>query len=107
MGGAGGGIIVFIREDIPSKELKSNSMSSDIEGYFIEINLRRKKWILFAGYNPYKDHIANFLKSIGTSLDKHMSSYENLILVGDFNSEMSESEMKEFCEIYHLKNLIK
>ena len=82
-------------------------MPSDIEGYFIELNLRRKKWVLFAGYNPNKNYITNFKKNIGTSLNKHMSSYDNLILVGDFNSEMSENEMKEFCETYHLKNLIK
>jgi hypothetical protein len=82
-------------------------MPSDIEGYFIELNLRRKKWVLFAGYNPNKDYITNFLKNISTSLNKHMSSYDNLILVGDFNSEMIENDMKEFCETYHLKNLIK
>ena len=41
-GGVGGGIIVYIRDDIPSKELKSNYMPNDIEGYFIELNLRRK-----------------------------------------------------------------
>ena len=102
----GGGIIAFIREDIPSKELKS-SAQGNIEGYFIELNLRRKKWVLFVGYNPHKNYISNFLKIVGHSLNKHLSSYDNLILMGDFNSEMSENEMKEFCEIYHLKNLIK
>ena len=44
---------------------------------------------------------------MGNSLNKHLSSYDNLILIGDFNSEMKEYEMKEFCEIYHPKNLIK
>ena len=27
--------------------------------------------------------------------------------MGDFNSEMSEEPMKEFCEIFNLKNLVK
>ena len=34
----GGGIMVFIRDDIPSKELKSQ-LPEDIEGIFIEINI--------------------------------------------------------------------
>ena len=29
------------------------------------------------------------------------------MLLGDFNSTMSEKEMKDFCEIYNLENLIK
>ena len=36
-----------------------------------------------------------------------MSKYENLLLLRDFNSEMSENGMKDFSENYDLKNLIK
>ena len=34
-GGAGGGVMLFIREDIPSKALKTDFTS---EGLFVEIN---------------------------------------------------------------------
>ena len=41
----GGGIMLYIREDIPSrlieKKLRNNS-----EYFFVEINLRKKKWLL-------------------------------------------------------------
>ena len=30
-----------------------------------------------------------------------------MILVGDFNAEISDSHMDSFCAIYHLKSLIK
>ena len=36
-----------------------------------------------------------------------MSKYENFILLGDFNSEMSELAMKQFCDTYNLSNSIK
>ena len=49
----------------------------------------------------------NFLKIIGNHLDSHMEKYDNLILIGDYNSEMEEETIKDFCEIYNLKNLIK
>ena len=36
-----------------------------------------------------------------------MGNYDNLILTGDFYSEMEEEKMKDFCDIYNLQNLIK
>ena len=36
-----------------------------------------------------------------------MSKYDNFLLLGDFNSEMSEVAMKDFCDIYCLSNMIK
>ena len=45
-----GGIMVFVREDIPSKLISKETL--DIEGIFIEINFRKKKWLLSCSYNP-------------------------------------------------------
>ena len=35
-----------------------------------------------------------------------MGNYDNLILIGDFNFEMKEEKVKDFCDIYNLQNLI-
>ena len=35
-----------------------------------------------------------------------MGRLENFILLGDFNSEVSECAMKIFCNTYNLKNLV-
>ena len=48
----GGGIMVFIRDDIPSREVPQIQGFSDLEGMFVEINLRKSKWLLFATYKP-------------------------------------------------------
>ena len=40
------------------------------------------------------------------SLDYQIGKYENLILIGDFNSQMEEDAIKEFYDTYNLKNLI-
>ena len=56
----GGGIFVYVREDIPCRELKFNLSQSHIEGIFLEINLRKTKWLVFGGYNPHKTNIENF-----------------------------------------------
>ena len=102
----GGGIIIYVREDIPCKELKKNHLPSDIEGIFIELNLHKEKWILFGGYNPKKERASYFLKHLSQSLDKFIGNYDNLLLIGDFNSEIKEENMKDFCDTYNLQNLI-
>lgn len=45
-----GGGLVYVRKDIPNKELKMCKMPNDTEGVFIELNLIKTKW-LFCGFN--------------------------------------------------------
>ena len=101
--GRAGGLLLFVREDIPSKALKTNFSR---EGIFLEINLKKCKWLLFGGYNPHKDFIKDFLSEVSEQLDNFMQNYENFMLIGDFNSEVTESPMIDFTNMYNLKNLI-
>ena len=102
-----GGIIIFIREDIPCKTLPNTEWPIELEGIFIELNLRKSKWLFFAGYNPHKQLISQFLHCLGICLDTVINKFDNILLVGDFNSETVESDMHEFCYVYGFKNLIK
>ena len=74
---------------------------------FIEINLRSHKWLLFGGYNNQKVNISSFLKEIREKLNIYTVKYGNILLLGDFNSEVGENEMYELCEDYNLENLVK
>ena len=47
----GGGILLYIREDKPGKVLNLHKHPQDIEGIFVEVNLRKTKWLLFATYH--------------------------------------------------------
>ena len=77
-----------------------------MEGIFLKINLNKSKWLLFGGYNPKSENIVNFVKEMGHVLDIYMKKYDNFLLLGDFNSEMNETAMREFNDTYNLKNLI-
>ena len=89
----GGGILVYIRDDIPAKILKKHPLPKCCEGMFIELNLRKSKWLIFTGYNPQKERISTFLKDIEKSLYRYIAKYDNIILLGDFNSETNETEI--------------
>ena len=103
----GGGIFLYIRCDIPSKEILNSRLPSPSEGFSVEINLRKKKWLISCSYIPNKTLIQNHLSEISKVLDMCSSKYENFLLIGDFNSEPNESHMEDFCLNYNLSNLIK
>ena len=93
----GGGILLYIREDIPSTLLNSDM---SIESFSIEINIRKKKWLLVCTYNPNKNLISNHLKEIGKNLDNHSSKYDKFIFLCNLNLEPPELAVRDFCEIY-------
>ena len=59
------------------------------------------------GYNPAEEKALYFLDHVGRGLDKLMADYDNMLIIGDLNSCMRETPMKNFCELYDLENLIK
>ena len=102
----GGGIILYLREDITARLLTA-SLSKDFKGFFVELNLRKKKMLMCCWYNPAKSNICFHLSMVERSLDSYMSSYDNFWVIGDLNSKISEMTMSEFCETYNLQNLVK
>ena len=82
-----GGILLYIREDIPSKTLQFEPVQNNFEGFFVEINLKKKKWLLSYSYNPTRINIVNHVKNISRGFDQFEATYDNLILQGDFNIE--------------------
>ena len=101
----GRGLLLYIREDIPSKILTYIS-NCDIETLLVEINLRKRKRLLNGSYNPNKGQISHHLECLNSLLDEHSKKYENYVFIGHFNVNISDSSMKEFCSLNRLKNLI-
>ena len=50
--------------------------------------------------------ISSFLNYLSKGIDKYLAKYENILILGDFNSEVNEKHMNDFCELYNLQNLI-
>ena len=76
----GGGILLFIREDIPTKIISVTPLK-DFEGNFVELNFRKKKVLLCCSYNPYKNLISNHLNILGKILDTQMKIYDSFLIV--------------------------
>ena len=72
------------------KQLKLDRHLHDIEGIFIEVNLRKTKWLLFATDHPPLQVDQYFFDEVGKSLNKYNQKYVKFLLIGDFNSFMAE-----------------
>ena len=86
-----------MRQDIPARLLATSS-AKDFEGFFVELNLRKNKIFMHCSYNPAKSNVSSHLSIVGRSLDSYMSCYDNFLVIGDLNSEISEIAMSEFCK---------
>ena len=103
----GGGVMIFVRDDIPCKQLKRHTIPGDIEGIFVEINLRKTKWLLFGSYHPPSQSDSYFFDCVAKGLDLYYPDYDKFLLVGDFNAQDTEPILCNFMNQYNAKNLVK
>ena len=97
--------MLFVKEDIPSNLVEAET--TPIEGFYTELNLRNDKWLLNCSYYRRKNNIGNHLKALSDFLDSHSSTNEKVLILGDFNVEADDQNMKTFCNSYSLTSLIK
>ena len=102
----GGGIIIYVREYIPSKILPKHVLPTDIETLFTELNFRKCEWLLSKIYHPPSQFDQYFFHILDNALDVY-SNYENILLVGDFNAQIVETCLDTFLCQHELKNLNK
>ena len=91
----GGGVMIYIRDDIPSALLSKQVFPSDIEGLYIELNFRKCKWLLLGAYHLPSQSDQYYFNNLDKSLDAY-SNYEKNLLVGDFNAQTIDHYLNSF-----------
>ena len=102
----GGGILVFIRDDMPCKELQINFFN-EFEVSFVEINLSHSKWLFVACYHPPSQNNVLFFRKLGNQIDFYSKTYDNFFIAGDFNCQETEPILSEFLNMHSAKNMVK
>ena len=104
----GGGLLMYVNDEIVCTQQVvpslPPSLPSDIEALFVEINLRKQKWLIAGIYRPPPQDISYFVGVINETL--LYLNYENIILIGGFNALESHEKMQTFNIELNLKNLI-
>ena len=58
-------------------------------------------------YRPPTQSQENLFENLGRALDHYSENYENFMFIGDFNMTETEEQLKNFLDLYSLKNLVK
>ena len=98
--------MIFASEDIPSKLVSKFTLPDDIEGMFIEIKLKKTKWLIHGTHHPPNQPDDYFFKAVDNASDQYLKTYKNYLLLGDFNAENTEPILSEFLEQYEAKNIM-
>ena len=83
----GEGIMFSVKDNLITFPV-SGFCSSKKQIFCVELTLRKQKWLIFCCYNPYKHLIKDRWPHFKNVIDFYSESYENVILIGDFNAEI-------------------
>ena len=93
----GGSILLYVRDQSIVLPLNRYSFPPHIENLFFELNLRNRKWLVCCSYNPHKNLIKEHLRVFTGGIQVYSKDYENILLIGDYNAEITETNMPSFC----------
>ena len=102
----GGGLLLYVCEDITSKLLKGKS-DCNIESICVEVNLRKMKWFINGSYSPNKSFISNHREYLNRIKEECSKMYQNFLFLGDFNGSVIEKCLAKFCNLNGVISLIK
>ena len=72
----------------------------------MEVNLKKQKWLLATIYHPPTQPKQCFFNEVGKTIDHYCQTYENLILISDFNCEIDDDVISDFVDNYNLASLV-
>ena len=102
-----GDILVYVKSSIPSRRFSFEELYISIQAIAFEINLRKEKWLVISIYRPPLQNSEYFLNSLTKIIDYFANSYDNHLILGDFNLEPTDSALMGFLDSNSLTNLIK
>ena len=71
------------------------------------MNLWNRKWLVIGIYKPPQSCGKMFIERLSNQLNDLHASYENILLLGDFNITPEDLKLRDFCDTHDLENLIK
>ena len=68
--------------------------------------MQLKKWLIVGLYKPPSQNNSLFLENMSKNLLRHLDSYENIALFGDFNMTLEDKNLQHFTDTFSLEHLI-
>ena len=105
----GGGLAVWIREDIASRR-RSDLESGQLESIVYEVLLDNCKWLVYNIYRPPSLPNETFHSACTKMIDKGSQQCDNYIVIGDLNNDMKSIDksqtLEDICDLYDMDNIV-
>jgi hypothetical protein len=107
----GGGLLAYVRSDLPARRREDLEFpNSKTETIVIECGIQNRRWAFVGIYKPPSVSDDIFTDSATLGLDKLCTKYDNIMVTGDLNFDMSHPEkgkpLVDFCDVFDLTNKI-
>ena len=66
------------------------------------MNLRKRKWLVIDMYKPPQSCGKMFIERLSNHLSNLHTSYDNILLLGDFNMTREDLKLPDFCDTHAL-----
>ena len=78
------GLLVHVNAPVSSLQLSSLKSQFKMQALPFQVNLRKEKWLLISIFRLPLDSLTRFLDTLTSIIDFFSSSYNNVIVLGDF-----------------------
>ena len=78
IGTFGGGVMIYVWDNIPSKLLTKHFLPNDIKSLLVKLNFRECQWFLQRTYHPPSQSDQYFFENVDKALDMY-SYYGNIL----------------------------
>ena len=102
----GGGLVLYINENIPCRPLNNHPTFPNLELIAIEIHQNKRRWLSIGIYKLPSQSDNEFTNRWNLIIDYYSPKYENLILIGYFNLSTENNHLDPLIQGYNLNNLI-
>ena len=109
-----GGLIIYVRSDIPQKRLNDlevdiNNENGRVETMAVEVILNSEKWVLYSMYKQPKVKNAKFVNIVEDVMIKCTQHAHNVMIVGDLNVNFKNEKhcLTELCDLYGMTNIVR
>ena len=102
----GGGLFFYVNQDLNCKVLNKYPMPQDLEILVLELKLSKTNWLVIGTYKPPSLSDITFTSEIRNILTFYRSTYDNILLMGDFNMIPNNPKLSELIDDHKLCTLM-
>ena len=93
-----------VNQDIAARRVEYNS-PINIENISLELNLRKRKWLVIGRYKSPSYSEDALVKSLFSYLTNATKEFHKIVLLGDFNMTTENNKMEELLNTFSLESI--